>query len=283
MSTPMPKTEKDGEDRTPGACHETDPRMSADYVDPSYKDTEGADSHAPGRGSLNESDREAGVMESGGLEDGAAEIPESDPCPDAYAGWVDLVERIRTSRTDGMAELYELFSKGIRFYLCRQLGPQELDDKVHDTFVVVVQAIRRGELREPQRLMGFVRTIVRRQVAAHIDKVVHDRRDQQDMESTVRIADPRGNPEDAAIFRQRNELIQKVLKELGIRDREILTRFYLREQSQEQICVDMCLSETQFRLLKSRAKARFGELGKKKLAGRALQSVCMRTSAGISH
>ena len=102
-------------------------------------------------------------------------------------------------------------------------------------------------------------------------------------ESTVRIADPRGNPEDAAIFRQRNELIQKVLQELGIRDREILTRFYLREQSQEQICVEMGLSETQFRLLKSRAKARFGELGKKKLAGRALQSVSMRTSAGMSH
>ena len=71
-----------------------------------------------------------------------------------------------------MAELYTLFSKGIRFYLCRQLGVQELDDKVHDTFVVVVQAIRRGELREPERLMGFVRTVVRRQVAAHIDKAV---------------------------------------------------------------------------------------------------------------
>jgi RNA polymerase sigma factor (sigma-70 family) len=212
-----------------------------------------------------------------------SEVPESEPSPDAYAGWVDLVERIRTRRTDGMADLYELFSRGIRFYLCRQLGPQELDDKVHDTFVVVVQAIRRGELREPQRLMGFVRTIVRRQVAAHIDRVVHDRRDQQDMESTVRIADPRGNPEDAAIFHQRNELIQKVLRELGMRDREILTRFYLQEESQEQICVEMRLSETQFRLLKSRAKARFGELGKKKLAGRALQSVCLRTSASVSH
>ena len=197
----------------------------------------------------------------------------------SYAALVDLVERIRSGRTDGMAELYDLFSKGIRFYLCRQLGPQELDDKIRDTFVVVVQAIRRGELREPERLMGFVRTIVRRQVAAHIDKVVQSRRDQQDMESTVRIADPRGNPEDAAIFHQRNELIQRVLQELGKRDREILTRFYLREQSQDQICVEMCLTETQFRLLKSRAKARFGDLGKKKLAARACHSNSVRNSA----
>jgi RNA polymerase sigma-70 factor (ECF subfamily) len=202
---------------------------------------------------------------------------------DAYAGWVALVERIHSGQTDGMAELYHLFSKGIRFYLCRQLGPQELDDKIHDTFVVVVQAIRRGELREPQRLMGFVRTIVRRQVAAHIDKVVHSRREQIDMDSTVRVADPRGNPEEAAIFRQREDLIRRVLTQLSDRDREILTRFYLREQSQEQICTDMELTETQFRLLKSRAKARFGELGKKKLAQRAMNAVFLRTSAGASH
>lgn len=227
---------------------------------------------------------QANGADTGGAGNGnTPEVMESEPAANAYATWVDLVERIRTSKTDGMAELYRFLSKGIRFYLCRQLGPQDLDDKVHDTFVVVVQAIRRGELREPERLMGFVRTIVRRQVATHIDKVVQSRRDRMDMESTVSVADHRKNPEDAAIFRQRNELIQRVLGELGPRDREILARFYLREQSQEQICTEMCLTETQFRLLKSRAKARFGELGKKKLAARALPPVCVRTSAGVPH
>ena len=205
------------------------------------------------------------------------------PSEDTYAVWVDLVTRIQSGQTDGMTELYQLFSKGIRFYLCRQLGPQELDDKVHDTFLVVVQAIRRGELREPQRLMGFVRTIVRRQVAAHIDKVVHTRRDQIELDSSVRVADPRDNPEESAIFHQRNQMIQKVLEELSERDREILTRFYLYEQNQEQICDEMALTETQFRLLKSRAKGRFGELGKKRLVHKSIPPFFMRTSAGGSH
>lgn len=202
---------------------------------------------------------------------------------DINAGWVELVERIRLEKTDGMEELYQLFSRGIRFYLCRQLGPQELDDKVHDTFVVVVQAIRRGELREPERLMGFVRTIVRRQVAAHIDKVVHNRREQAEFDSTARVADPRGNPEEAAIFHQRIGLIRHVLGELSDRDREILTRFYIDEQSQDQICLEMGLTETQFRLLKSRAKARFGELGRKKLTHKNLGPVFLRISRGVSH
>ena len=206
-----------------------------------------------------------------------------DDTPDVNAGWVELVERIRLEKTDGMEDLYQLFSRGIRFYLCRQLGPQELDDKVHDTFVVVVQAIRRGELREPERLMGFVRTIVRRQVAAHIDKVVHNRREQAEFDSTVRVPDPRGNPEEAAMFRQRIGLIRQVLGELSERDKDILTRFYIDEQSQEQICSEMGLTETQFRLLKSRAKARFGELGKKKLIHKNLGGVFLRTSRSVSH
>jgi RNA polymerase sigma-70 factor (ECF subfamily) len=230
---------------------------------------------------LNEAEPAAGLIL---LQIPVGDPDDAEPAPEgAYSGWVDLVDRIRTGESDGMAELYQLFSKGIRFYLCRQLGPQELDDKVHDTFVVVVLAIRKGELREPERLMGFVRTIVRRQVAAHIDKVVHSRREQIELDSNVRVADPRDNPEQSAIFRQRTELIQRVLGELPGRDREILTRFYLHEQSQDQICTEMSLTETQFRLLKSRAKARFGELGKKKLAQRSLQAVFLRTSATAYH
>ena len=50
------------------------------------------------------------------------------------------------------------------------------------------------------------------------------------------------------------------------RDREILLRFYLDEQSRDQICAEMGLTETQFRLLKSRAKARIREVAQKALA-----------------
>jgi RNA polymerase sigma-70 factor (ECF subfamily) len=229
-------------------------------------------------------DARDGPADSPGILDRTGDPVEfEDPTPARYQMLSTLVDRIHSGETDGMEELYQLFSKGIRFYLCRQLGPQEFDDKVHDTFVLVVQAIRRGELREPQRLMGFVRTIVRRQVAAHIDRVVHIRRDHMDLESSARVADPNGNPEETAMFRQRKELIHRVLGEMVERDREILTRFYLQEEGQDQICTEMALTETQFRLLKSRAKARFGELGRKKLSHRALSAIFLRTSAGVFH
>src|SRR6267378_2330129 len=182
--------------------------------------------------------------------------------------WLALVESIKSCERSGMEELYRVFSGGIRFHLCRQLGPQELDDKVHDTFVIVVQAIQNGELREPERLMGFVRTVVRRQVAAQIDRAVQTRREQAEIDKSGSMSDHRHTPEEAAILRQHEEVAEAVLKSISGRDREILTRFYLNEQTQEEICGEMNLSDTQFRLLKSRAKARFGELGRKRLARR---------------
>jgi RNA polymerase sigma factor (sigma-70 family) len=190
--------------------------------------------------------------------------PDAPPAPD----WAALVNRIRDGDSAAMAELYLIFAKGIRYFLLRNLGPDDLDDKVHDCFVIVAQAIRNGDLREPERLMGYVRTVVKRQIAASIDIAVQQRRNRVDFEDSMfSMSDWREDPERSVIARQRAEIARKVLNGVSRCDREILNRFYVLEQSQEQICADMELSYNQFRLLKSRAKARFGELGKRLAAG----------------
>jgi RNA polymerase sigma factor (sigma-70 family) len=195
------------------------------------------------------------------MEQGTAESPET---PD----WGDLVRRIRSGEPAAMEELYAVFGKGIRYFLLRNLGPGDLDDKVHDCFLIVAQAIRNGDLREPERLMGYVRTVVKRQVAASIDVAVQQRRTRVEFEDSLfSISDWRDNPEREILSRQRTEIARKVLNGVSRRDREILNRFYVLEQSQEQICTEMGLSYNQFRLLKSRAKARFGELGRRVAAG----------------
>jgi RNA polymerase sigma factor (sigma-70 family) len=194
--------------------------------------------------------------------------------PDALQvpNWAALVSGIREGDSAAMSELYGIFAKGIRYFLLRNLGPEDLDDKVHDCFVIVTQAIQNGDLREPERLMGYVRTVVKRQIAASIDIAVQQRRTRANFEDSMfAVSDWRDNPERTVIARQRAEIAHKVLNGVSRRDREILNRFYVLEQSQEQICAEMGLSYNQFRLLKSRAKARFGELGKR-----------MAASAGIN-
>jgi uncharacterized protein (DUF2384 family) len=56
------------------------------------------------------------------------------------------------------------------------------------------------------------------------------------------------------------EIARQILESFSRRDREALIRFYLEEQVPEQICREMSLTEAQFRLIKSRAKAQFREL-----------------------
>lgn len=196
-----------------------------------------------------------------GLDPGAP----SDAGVSPSAQWTELVGKIRAGDPGGMQELYQVFGRGVRIYLCRQLGMQEVDDKVHDTFLIVVQAIQKGELREPDRLMGFVRTVARRLVAGHIDHLVHRRRDNVAVDSGIAISDKGTTPEQKVMDREKVDLMLEVLRELSGRDRDVLTRFYLYEQSQDLICREMKLSATQFRLLKSRAKTRFADLGRKKL------------------
>jgi RNA polymerase sigma factor (sigma-70 family) len=182
--------------------------------------------------------------------------------------WAQIVARIREGDAAAMEELYAIFARGIRYFLLRNLGSEELDDRVHDCFVIVTEAIQNGELRDPARLMGYVRTVVKRQIASAIDTAVDQRRTHVDYDETMfGVTDFNNDPEQSIISRQRSEIARKVMLSISRRDREILDRFYVQEQTQEQICDEMGLSATQFRLLKSRAKTRFGNLGKRVAKG----------------
>lgn len=196
--------------------------------------------------------------------------------PAAPLQWTPLVDGVRAGDSAAIEQLYRLLARGIRFFLCRHLGPQDLDDRVHDTFLIIVKSIQNGGLREPERLLGFVRTIVRRQIAAYIEESVLARREHAELEFGGRVADHRHDPEQRLMREQRVQLMLQVLRSIAPRDREILTRFYLYEQTQEQICEEMGLTETQFRLLKSRAKARFAELGRRRLIASPILRILRR-------
>jgi RNA polymerase sigma-70 factor (ECF subfamily) len=180
--------------------------------------------------------------------------------------WPDLVHRVRTGDPGGMEELYRVFSDGIRHYLRRQLGPQDVTDKMHDVFVIVTQSIRNGEIREPERLMGYVRTVVRRQVAGHIHIARQQRRNSTQFDFGTAVHDARSNPEHRVIRKQFNDMAFRILGAMRERERDILIRFYIKEQPADVICREMELTETQFRLLKSRAKAHFGKLCRGRLS-----------------
>lgn len=206
--------------------------------------------------------------------DNLVAIPEDEPQVPAEgpSSHCALVARIQCEDEAAAAELYEQVNRGLRYFFIRQLGPEVAQDLTHDTMVVVLRAIRQGRLREPSKLGAFIHSIAKHLVRAQIKKRVAARNREVELETPG--VDPRSSdcPEREIQANQRIALIGSVLSALAPRDQEVLTRFYVREQSPDQICAEMGLTDTQYRLLKSRAKAKFGDIGKRTLNRKPLRS-----------
>jgi RNA polymerase sigma-70 factor (ECF subfamily) len=190
-----------------------------------------------------------------------------------------LAKKVQDPADDAAFQfLYERFN----YYRCRFLRCVGLDsgqDLYHSFIVILITQIRRGELREPERLAGYAKIIAARllttcqynQRRAHVLEVGID-----DEGSAIRSRRP--TPEQAFASKEEREIAAAVLHVLPHRDREVLVRFYLHEESAEQIQADLNLTETQFRLIKSRAKKRFAELGRARLAFRSPTQSAMAAS-----
>jgi RNA polymerase sigma-70 factor, ECF subfamily len=168
----------------------------------------------------------------------------------------EMVASILAGSKQAQAELYARLSKGMRFLIHRKLGPQDVDDVLHIAFLTIVEAIRAGKVREPEALLSFARTVVNRQIAETIGSYIHRRNhaalDGREVERKVARTDLYSDH----IAKEQREHMLKCLQQLSQRDREILHRFYVLEQPKEQICAEMIMTETSFRLMKSRAKAK---------------------------
>lgn len=181
------------------------------------------------------------------------------------ADWTAVAERIREGDPDAAAELYQNLSVGPRAFLRRRLKAGDVEDRLHNVFIIVVENIRRGALREPRRLMGFIRTVLHRQLNLEISRIIETRRSRADLAVADGLHANEPTPEQLAVRREQVELMKQVLRTMTQREFEVLTRFYLHEQPPEQIRSEMKLTQTQFDLLKSRAKARLTQAMHRKL------------------
>ena len=180
--------------------------------------------------------------------------------------WRVVVDQIRRGDPAGEETLYQNLRTGARLFLQRRLGTPDVDDKVHDLFLNIVKSIRADELREPERLMGFVRTLLFRQLSLEVSRLAKTRDTTSGIDAVKDVSHSLPTPEQQTLEKEKVELMKEMLRELSDRDFEVLTRSYLREQPAEQVCSEMSLTPAQFQLLKTRAKARLAELMRRKLS-----------------
>jgi RNA polymerase sigma-70 factor (ECF subfamily) len=180
--------------------------------------------------------------------------------PETLPSFAEVVENVRNEHPDGLDQLYRIF-RMLSGSLRRQIGFQEFDDRMHDVFLLVVEAIREGKLREPAALPSYIHGVARLSTCSTIGVRARHQRLSGSLRHWTQERHGGHTPEEELAQKQRLQIMRNLLATLSDREREVLTRFYLYEQGKDQICREMSLTETQFRLTKSRAKQRLGRIG----------------------
>ena len=165
-----------------------------------------------------------------------------------------IVQLILANDPTGGELLYQRYARGLSF-LAKRHSPQDAEDCLHDTLMNVMEQIKAGKLSTPAALPGYLVTILKRTAWAR-NLEASKRAGDQDTFDTVVITypDEREGPSQQFEVKERARLMEDGLRRLKPREREILTRFYLQEQTPETISAAMGLTDTQFRLLKCRSK-----------------------------
>ena len=168
-----------------------------------------------------------------------------------------ITSGVRAGDTECMSALYSWIQRIVRVRISGPDLVQAAEDLCHETFIIAVEAIRADRLRNDVCLIAYINSIARNRVANTIERLVRDRNTVQVEEAAqIHQAHNSENPEIATEARERLGYTMSLLRGLSARDYEILYRFYVMEQSAEVIQEAVGLTATQFRLAKSRARAR---------------------------
>jgi RNA polymerase sigma-70 factor (ECF subfamily) len=174
----------------------------------------------------------------------------------------DLVRRIVAGDPAAEAELVERFSRAVTFLL-RRLARDEAaaEDLYQETFRLVIQKVRAGELRDAEGLPGFVSSMARNLFLGAVRRGSRRERWQGGSEAAEAAPDPAPGQLAALLARERAAAVRQVLAELkNDRDRDILARYYIGDQDKEEICRDLDLSDLHFNRVLFRARQRYRQL-----------------------
>ncbi|MCP4656235.1 MAG: RNA polymerase sigma factor [bacterium] len=178
-----------------------------------------------------------------------------------------LVRRIRAGDRRAEEELVARYSMGVEVVLAQLTrNPSLAEDIRQETLALVLTKIRDGELRQPEALPGFLRSVARNLLIAECRKEARYSSLDQEPTATDLTPGPARPPAEAPQLRQlladeEAKRVRQLLGELRFqRDREILVRYYLTGDSKDEICCRLDVDPDLFNRVLYRARQRLREL-----------------------
>jgi RNA polymerase sigma factor (sigma-70 family) len=197
----------------------------------------------------------------------------SDTIPDHTAhsreGSVSLVAAI-AERSELQEELYLRFRRPLlQVFQQRRIDPDAAQDLLQRTFLQAIKKIRSDGLQDPSNLGGYLyRTATKLAASYWRGELAHQHDNDRELMTNLR--------DEALSLEERidHDILARSVRELieelpGHRDREVLERFYLREEARGSICESLNLTSLQLNQVLWRARQRFGEILRKHGMSRA--------------
>ena len=150
---------------------------------------------------------------------------------------------------------------GLRAQLARVTGNMELaSDLLQDAVVTALQKLRAGQISDPAHLDGYVYRVA----LNHLRN--YRRKDRSRTATSEELSEPVESTESSRPVKdlevdQWARLVKQLLQQVPLaRDRELLVRFYLDEESKQELCQAFGLTELHFNRVIHRARDRFKDL-----------------------
>lgn len=172
-----------------------------------------------------------------------------------------MVRRIIAGDSRAEEELVHRYKEGVGIIINQIVQSRDATEDVsQETYKIALVKIRRGDVRDPERLSGFICGIARNLALEHVRKA---RRltNQDEIGKADSIPDRAPDQLDRLCQEESSQTVRQVIDELkSQRDRAVILRYYIAEEDKDQICADLGLTRAQFNNVISRALQRFKEL-----------------------
>lgn len=173
----------------------------------------------------------------------------------------DVVNRIIRGDASAEEELVSRYAEIISLIIGQKIQRRDVTEDVsQEVFRIAIEKIRRGDLRDSEKLSGFICGIARTLALEYFRKSKR-LANQEEIEKAELIIDSTPSQLERLCQEERDHIVREVINELKIkRDREVIYRYYIAEEDKDEICADMHLTRTQFNNVISRALQRYREL-----------------------
>lgn len=180
---------------------------------------------------------------------------------------VELVRRIIAGDSCAEEEMILRYKAGvfqIIYQIVRNWSVSE--DLCQEALMKSLEKIRHEEIREPEKLSGFICGIARFTAIQYIRKMRVAMKHEV-IDDAERIPNPSPDAVEQLLNKERVDIVRKVISEMKVpRDRELLFRYYVLEEEKDKICEDLGLSREQFSSIIFRAHQRYKALHLKLVA-----------------